>query len=72
MGVKNNASYHAMHVEDVRGIKAGGFVIWDGGLGIGCAERAGCVPVGGKSGLIGQGWRKRLRIASMYPVIESS
>ena len=42
------AYYNALHVEDAGGVKAGGVVIWDGGLGIGRSERAGCVPVGGK------------------------
>ena len=48
MVVIKNSSYHALHVKDVGGVEAGGFFIWDGGLVIGHAERAGCVPVGGK------------------------
>ena len=37
-----------MYTEDAGGAKAGGVVVRDGGLGIGCAERVGGVPVGGK------------------------
>ena len=35
-------------MEDAGGAKAGDVVVRDGGLGIGCAERAGGVPVGGE------------------------
>ena len=48
MGVVNYATYDALHAEDVRGIKAGGVIVWDGGLRISCAVRAGGVPVGGE------------------------
>ena len=43
-----DAAYDTLYTEDAGGAKAGGVVVWDGGLGIGCAERAGGVPVGGE------------------------
>ena len=48
MGVIKYVSYNTLYAEDSGGIEAGGVVIWDGGLVINRAERAGCVPVGGE------------------------
>ena len=61
-----------LHVEETRGVEAGGVVIWDGVLGISPAEGTGCIPVGGEFRFDWAGLWKSLRIALMYPSIESS